>query len=100
MTVMLARVMLGRRVAARVIYLSFQIALDPVLLLFLPLLALQAAILDLSVTTTSILPFGACYVIMHKIYYTRGKPGKTFAPDWLKKQHVFSDWLGHFAQDK
>ena len=31
------------------------------LLLFPPLLALLAAILDLSVTTTSILPLGACY---------------------------------------
>ena len=39
-----------------------------VVLLFPPLLALLAAILDLSVTSTSILPFGACYVIMHKVY--------------------------------
>ena len=28
----------------------------------------MAAILDLSVTTTTVLPFGACYVIMHKVY--------------------------------
>ena len=33
--------------------------LDPVLLLFPPLLALLAAILDLSVTTTLVQPFGA-----------------------------------------
>ena len=37
-------------------------------LLFPPLLALLAAILDLRVTTTPILPFGACYVIMRKVY--------------------------------
>ena len=43
---------LGCRVAARAICLSFQMGLDPVLLLFLPLLALMAAILALSVTTT------------------------------------------------
>ena len=40
-----------------------------VLLLFPPLLAVLTAILDLSVTTTSILPFGACYVILHKVYW-------------------------------
>ena len=39
---------------------------DPVL--FPPQLALLAAILYLSVTTTVILPFGACY-IMRKVYY-------------------------------
>ena len=27
--------------------------------------------LDLSVTTTTILPFGACYVITHKVYMIR-----------------------------
>ena len=43
------------------------LALDPVLLLFPPLLALMGTILDLSMTTTSILPFGACYVIMHNV---------------------------------
>ena len=32
-----------------------------------PLLALLAATLDLSVTTTTILPFEACFVIMHTI---------------------------------
>ena len=37
--------------------------------LFPLLLALLAAIFDLKVTTTPILPFGACYVIMHKVYY-------------------------------
>ena len=31
------------------------------------------AILDLSVTTTPILPFGACYVIMHKVYLKKKK---------------------------
>ena len=31
--------------------------------------ALPAAIADLSVTTTPMLPFRACYVIMHKVYY-------------------------------
>ena len=57
MGVMLTRV-LGRRVAAWAICLSFQIALDLVLLLFPPLLALLAAILDFSESTTPILPFG------------------------------------------
>ena len=28
----------------------------------------MASILDLSVTTTTVLPFGVCYVIMHKVY--------------------------------
>ena len=32
------------------------------------LLALLAAILDLSMTTTTILPLGACYIIMHKVF--------------------------------
>ena len=41
-----------------------------ILLLFPSLPALLAAILDLSVTTTPILPFGACYVIMLKVYST------------------------------
>ena len=70
MAVMLKCVLMwmGLSVGARAICLSFQIDLDPVLLLFLPLQALLAAILDLSVTTTPILPFGACYVIMHKAY--------------------------------
>ena len=43
-------------------------ALEPVLLLFPPLLALLAAIFNLSVSSTPILPFGACYVIIHKVY--------------------------------
>ena len=34
-----------------------------------PLRALLVAILDLSLTTTPILPFGACYVIVHKVYF-------------------------------
>ena len=55
---------------ARAISLTLDLALDPVLLLFPPLLALLAAILDLSVTTTPILPFGAYYVIMHKVYWS------------------------------
>ena len=69
MEVMLACALmwLGRRVAARAICLSFQIALDPVLLLFPPRLALLGAILHFSVTTTNILLFGACYIIMHKV---------------------------------
>ena len=49
--------------------LSLDLALDPLLLLFSLLLALLAATLDLSVTATPILPFGACYVIMHKVHY-------------------------------
>ena len=57
---------LGCRVAAWAIFLTLDLALDPVLLLFLPLLALLAAILDLSMTTTPILPYTACYV-MHKV---------------------------------
>ena len=44
------------------------IGLDSVLLLFPPLLVLQAAILHLSATTTPIIPFGACHVIMHKVH--------------------------------
>ena len=48
--------------------LSFQIGLDPVLLLFPPLLGLLGAILDLHMTSTPILPFGAFYLIMHKVY--------------------------------
>ena len=44
--------------------------LDPVLLLFPPQLTLLAAILDLSMTTTPTLSFGACYVIMHKVELT------------------------------
>ena len=59
---------LGRQVAARAIFLTFDLALDPLLLLFHPLLALLVAILDLSLTTTPKLPFEACYVIMHKVY--------------------------------
>ena len=41
---------------------------DPILLLIPALPALLADLLDLSVTTTPILPFGACYVNMHKFY--------------------------------
>ena len=44
---------------------EFQIALDHVLLLFPSLLAILAAILDLSMTT---MPFWACYIIMRKVY--------------------------------
>ena len=62
------RMWLGRRVAARVICLTLDLALDPVLLLFRPLLTLLAAILDLSVTINPILPSGACNVIMHKVH--------------------------------
>ena len=51
-----------------------QMALDPVLLLFPPLLALLGAILDLSVATTPILPFEACYVIFHKCLLSVVKP--------------------------
>ena len=41
---------------------------------FLLLLARLVPILDLSVTTTTILPFAACYVIMHKVYcFLNGK---------------------------
>ena len=43
-------------------------SLDLIFLLFPPLLALLAYILDLSVTSAPILPSGACYVIMHKVY--------------------------------
>ena len=60
--------LLGRRVAARTIFLTLDLALDPVLLLFPLLLALLAALFDLTVTITPILPFGACDVIMHKVY--------------------------------
>ena len=55
---------LGRRVSAWVIYLSFLVGLDLVLLLFPALLTLLAAILNLSVTTTPILPFDTRYVII------------------------------------
>ena len=66
-----------------------------VLLLFPPLLTLRASILDLSVTTTTILPLGACCVIMHKVYWLRAfsllKYGKNRASSYL----VFSNfyWL-------
>ena len=40
--------------------LTLDLALDPVLLLFPRLQALLAAFLDLTVTTTATLPFGAC----------------------------------------
>ena len=39
-----------------------------VLLLFFPLPSLMASILDLSVTIATILPFGACYVIIHEVH--------------------------------
>ena len=58
----------GHWVAAWAISLTLDLALDPALLLFPPLLALLAAILDLSMTISPILRFGACYVIMHKVY--------------------------------
>ena len=67
-TLTCALMWLVRRVAARAICLSFQIGLDPVLLLFPPLLSRLAAILDLSVTTTPIPPLGACYVIIHLVF--------------------------------
>ena len=41
---------------------------ETIILLFPPLLAPLAAILDLSVTTTPFTVFEACYVIMHKVY--------------------------------
>ena len=55
----------GHRVAARAICLSSQIGQIKLLILYFyyvfpPLLALLAAILDLSVATTPMLPFGAC----------------------------------------
>ena len=56
---------LGRQVMAWAIYLSFQIAYFN---FFPPLLTLLAAILDLSMTTIPILPFGACYISIHKVY--------------------------------
>ena len=56
-------------IAARVNCLTLDVARDPVLLPFPPLLALLAAILALSMTTTPILPFKACYIIMHKVYW-------------------------------
>ena len=34
-----------------------------------PIPVLMTTILDLCVTAAPILPFGACYVIMHKVYY-------------------------------
>ena len=52
---------------------------DSLRLLFPPLLALLVAILDLSVTTTSILPFGTFYVIMHKVYYRQLKSFSYFS---------------------
>ena len=52
---------LGRGVAARAICLIFQRSQ-----IKHTVLTLLAAILDLSVTTTPILPFGTCCVIMHK----------------------------------
>ena len=63
---------LGRRVEARTTCLSFQIGQIKLYVHTFtvpPLLPLLAAILDLSVTTTPMLPFGACYVIMHKVYF-------------------------------
>ena len=56
----------GFQVAARVIFFTLDLALAPVLLLFPSLLALLAAILDLKVTTTPILPFGACHIITNQ----------------------------------
>ena len=58
----------GLRVAAQAISLTLDLSLDPLLLLFPPPLALLATILDLSKTTTPILPVKACFVIMHKVY--------------------------------
>ena len=66
---------LDRQVAAWAICLTLDLALDAILLLFPPLLALLAAILDLSVTTTPILAFGACYVTMHKVFCLQMKAG-------------------------
>ena len=80
--------------------LTLDLALDPVLLLFPPLIALLAAILDLSVTSTPILHFRACYVIMHKVrsitwrlrkarenMRERATIGFGFNSDWLWKLH-------------
>ena len=53
-----------RQVAAQAIYLNFQIGQIKLIQNLHPL---QAAILDLSLTTTPILPFGTCNVIMHKV---------------------------------
>ena len=70
MAVMLIYVLmwLGCRVAAWEICFTLDTAVDPVYYYFPRILALLAAILDLSVTTTPLLPFGACYVIIHKVY--------------------------------
>ena len=80
---------LSRRVAARTICLSDQkgrltldLAVDPVLLLFSPL---HATILDLSVTTAPIPSFGACYVIMHKVYFIKHKKNCEKESDTMNK---------------
>ena len=59
--------------------------------LFPPPLDLLDAILDLSVTTTPILPFGACDVIMHKVHRSgirifRTSKGNEL--DWFEKLRV------------
>ena len=71
MTVMLTcdLMWLGCRVAAQAISLVFQKGQIPcTLTISYTVLALLAFILDLSVTSTTILPFGACYVIVHRVY--------------------------------
>ena len=61
---------LGRRTAARAICLSFLVGQILRTFSILPTTSssLLASILDLGLTTTTILPFGACYVIMQKVY--------------------------------
>ena len=56
-----------------------------ILLLFPPILALPAAILDLGVTTATILLFGAYYIIVHKDYCCR------LLQKILKSQYLFNN---------
>ena len=63
---------LGRQVAVRAISLNFQIVKQNSIsctFTISPTTNNTSAILDLSVTTTIILRFGACNVIMHRVYY-------------------------------
>ena len=66
-------------------FLTWDLALDPVLLLFSPVLEQPATILDSSVTTTPILPFGECYVSKHKVYFL---PTKTSMFKVFKKRGI------------
>ena len=75
MAVMLTCVLmwLGRRAAARAIYLTLDLALDPVLLLFPPLLVdtrTTSRHIGFGVTTTPILSFGGSYIIT-QVYSVR-----------------------------